>query len=138
MPASCALVEAGLPGAAGGGRGGVGVDEQVGHGAGPDLPVRVEAVQPGQVAKSVRAAPGVQRAGEVVVARVAVADDGARVAGQDAAGVDGLFGPVAGVHRGEELGAGHVHVMQVPGDAGGGLVGVQHPGRAAAAPGRGP
>ena len=106
--------------------------------AGPDLPVRVEAVQPGQVAKPVRAAPGMQRTGQVVVAGVAVADDGARIAGQDAAGVDGLLGPVAGVHGGEELGAGHVHVVQFPGGAGGGLVGVQHRGGAAAAPGRGP
>ena len=54
------LVAAGLPGGAGGGRGGVGVNEQVSHGAGPQLPVRVEAVQPGQVPEPVRAAPGVQ------------------------------------------------------------------------------
>ena len=39
-------------------------------------------------------------------------------------------GPAAGVHRGEELGAGDVDVVQVPGGAGGGLVGVQHPGLA--------
>ena len=74
-------------------------------------------------------APGVQRVGEVLVSLVAVADDGAGVAGQDAAGVYGFFRPVPGVHRGEELGAGDVHVVQVPGGAGGGLIGVQHPGR---------
>ena len=115
-------------GAAGGGGPGVGVDEQVGHGPGPDLAVGVEAVQPGQVTQPVRAAPGVQRVGEVLISLVAVADDGARVAGQDAAGVDRFAGPVAGVHRGEELGARHVHVVQFPGGAGGGLVRVQHPG----------
>ena len=73
------------------------------------------------------AAPGVQRVGEVLISLVAVADDGARVAGQDTAGVDGFFGPVPGVHRGEELSAGDMDIMQVPGDPGGGLVGVQHP-----------
>ena len=36
--------------------------------------------------------------------------------------------PVAGVHRGEELGARHVHVAQCPRGPGGGLVGVQHRG----------
>ena len=109
---------------------GVGVDEQVGHGPGPDLAVGVEAVQPGQVAQPVGAAPGVQRVGEVLVSLVAVADDRAGVAGQDAAGVDGFLRPVAGVHRGEELGARDVDVVQFPGGAGGRLVGVEHPGGA--------
>ena len=72
------------------------------------------------------AAPGMQRVGEVLISLVAVADDGARVAGQDTAGVDSFFRPVTSVHRGEELRAGHVDIMQVPGDPGGGLVGVQH------------
>ncbi len=53
--------------AAGGGGLGVGVDEQVSHGPGPDLALRAEAVQPGQVAQPVRAAPGVQRVGEVLI-----------------------------------------------------------------------
>ena len=75
-----------------------------------------------------RAAPGVQRVGEVLISLVAVADDGAGVAGQDAAGVDRFAGPVAGMRRGEELGARDVHVAQVPGGPGGGLVGVQHRG----------
>src|SRR5260370_24702521 len=122
------LVETGLPAAAGGGGSGVGVDKQVGHGAGPDLPSGAEAVQPGQVPQPVGAAPGVQSAGEVLISLVAVADDGASVAGQDTAGVDSFFGPVTGVHRGEELSAGHVDIMQVPGDPGGALVGVQHTG----------
>jgi hypothetical protein len=47
------------------------------------------AVQPGQVPQPVGAAPGVQGAGEVLVSLVAVADDGARISGQDPAGVDG-------------------------------------------------
>src|SRR5271166_3687566 len=48
--------------------------------------VAVEAVQPGQVTQPVRAAPGVQRVGEVLIPLVAVADDGARIAGEDPAG----------------------------------------------------
>jgi hypothetical protein len=95
----------------------------------------------------VRAAPGVQRVGQVLVPRVAVADDRAGVTGEHASGVDVGGGPAAGVHRGQELGAGHVHIMQAPADAGGSLVGVQHPGLAQqqpdpvqerAQPGRGP
>src|SRR5262249_12182362 len=121
-----AVAEGGPAGPAGGAGPGVGVDEQVGHRPGPDLALGVEAVQPGQVAQAVRAAPGVQRVSEGLVSLVAVADDGARVAGQDAAGVDGLAGPVARVHGGEELGAGHVDVAELPGGAGGGLVGVEH------------
>ena len=128
MPARPGVAEAGLAGAAGGGGLGVGVDEQVGHGPGPDLAVGVEAVQPGQVTEPVRAAPGVQRIGEVLVPLVAVADDGALISGEDAAGVDRLAAPVTGVHGGEELGARHVHVAQLPGGPGGSLVGVQHPG----------
>ncbi len=77
-----------------------------------------------------RRAPGVQGVAEVLVSGVAVADDRAGVAGEDAAGVDVLRGPAAGVHGGEELGAGDVHVPQLPGRAGGGLVGVQHCGGA--------
>jgi hypothetical protein len=57
-----------------------------------------------------------QRAGEMLVSLVAVADDGARIPGEDAVGVDRLAGPVADVHRGEELGARHVHVAQLPRD----------------------
>jgi hypothetical protein len=72
----------------------------------------------------------VQRAGEVVVPGVPVADDGAGVAWQHAAGVDVVGGAAAGVQGGEELGAGHVHVVQLAGGAGWGLVGVQHPGLA--------
>jgi hypothetical protein len=65
----------------------------------------------------------VQRAGEVVVPGVPVADDGAGVAWQHAAGVDVVGGAAAGVQGGEELGAGHVHVVQLAGGAGWGLVG---------------
>ena len=60
------------------------------------------------------------------------------VAGQDAAGVDGFAGPVAGVHGGEEPGARHVHVAQVPRGPGGGLVGVQHRGGGQQLPEPGP
>src|SRR5487761_1373821 len=76
-----AVAEGGLPRPAGGAGAGVGVDEQVGHRPCPDLPFGVEAVQPGQVAQPVGAAPGVQRAGEVLVSLVAVSDDGAAVTG---------------------------------------------------------
>jgi hypothetical protein len=61
-------------------------------------------VQAGQVAEPVRAAPGVQRVREVLVSLVAVADDGAGVAGQDAAGVAGF--PLNGPSR-PERSAGH-------------------------------
>src|SRR5207237_6642780 len=57
-----AVAEAGLAGGAGGGGLRGGVDEQVSHGPGPDLAVGIEAVQAGQVAQPVRAAPGMQRA----------------------------------------------------------------------------
>ena len=66
-----------------------------------------------------------QRVGEVAVSGVAVADDRPGVAREDAAGVDVLSGPAAGVHGGEELGAGDMHVIQFPGRAGGGLVSVE-------------
>jgi hypothetical protein len=35
----------------------------------------------------------------------------------------------AGVHGRQELGAGHVHAFQPAISAGGGLIGIQHPGR---------
>ena len=102
-------------------------DQEVGHGPCPYLAVGIEFIQALEVAQPVGAAPGVHRVAEVVIAGVAVTHNGALVAGQHAAGVDVLRGPAAGVHGGEELGAGHVHIAQVPGGAGGGLVGVQHP-----------
>ena len=64
-------IEAGLPGGAGGSRGRVGVDGLSAM-ARPALPGGVEAVQPGRVAQAVRAAPGMQRIGEVLVSLVAV------------------------------------------------------------------
>ena len=128
MPVRQASLRLACAGAAGGGGPGVGVDEQVSHGPCPDLALGVEAVQPGQVTQPVRAAPGVQCIGEMLIPPVAVADDGAGVAGQDAASVDRFAGPVAGVHRGEELSARHVHVAQFPRRPGGGLVGIQHRG----------
>jgi hypothetical protein len=70
------------------------------------------------------AAPGVQGVGEVGVAGVAVAHDGAGVAGQDRAVVDVGLRAAAGVHRGQPLGRGDVHVAQVLVGAGGGLVDV--------------
>jgi hypothetical protein len=73
----------------------------------------------------VRTAPGVQRVGQVLVLGVAVADDRAPVPGKHAAGVDILRGPAAGMHRGEELGAGHVHIVQAPAGAGRSLIGIQ-------------
>jgi hypothetical protein len=67
------------------------------------------------------AAPGVQGVGEV---GVAVAHEGARVLGQDPAVVDVGLRAAAGVHRGQPLGRGDVHVAQVLVGAGGGLVDV--------------
>src|SRR5258708_4952371 len=64
---------------------------------GADVALRVEPVQPGQVAQSVRTAPGMQRVAEVVIAGVAVADDGAGVSGQDLAAVDSFAGAAAPV-----------------------------------------
>jgi hypothetical protein len=56
-------------------------------------PPRVEAVQPGEVAQAVRAAPGVHRAGQVLIAGAAVPHDRAGVAGEHATGVDVFCGP---------------------------------------------
>ncbi len=68
-----------------------------------------------------------RRVAEVVIASVAVADDGAGVSGKDPAGVDSFGGAAAGVQGSEELGAGHVHVALPAVSAGRGLVGIQHP-----------
>ena len=63
-----------------------------------------------------------QRTGEVRVPGVAVADDDAGVAGENMPGVDGVRGPVPGVHERQVGGAGQVHVPQPAGGAGRGLV----------------
>jgi len=105
----------------------VGVGEGVGHRGGPELGVGVGGVHRAQVSQQVRAAPGVRSVDEVGVAGVAVAHDGAGVAGQYVAGVDVGGGAAAGVHRGEELGARHVHVGQSALRASGGLIDVDHP-----------
>src|ERR1019366_4709337 len=101
-------VQGGLAGHAGG-RGGVaGLDQQAGHLTCPRLPGGLELVEVLQVAQQVSSAPGVQRAGQVRIADVAVADDDAVVAGQHAAGVDRVRGTVSGVQAGEVAGAGQV------------------------------
>ena len=83
-------VQDGLPGLAGG-RGGVaGLDEQARHLGRPLLPGGLEVIQAFQVPEQVNPAPGVQRAGQVPVAGVPVADDDALVTGQHTAGVDRL------------------------------------------------
>jgi hypothetical protein len=64
---------------------------------------------------------------QVDVAGVAVADDGAGVAGQHLPGVDVGLGPAAGVHRGQKLGGRDVDVFESAVGAGGGFVDVQHP-----------
>ncbi len=84
-----------------------------------------------------RTAPGMQRVAEVVIAGVAVADDGAGVSGQDLAGVDSFGGAAAGVQGGQELDAGHVHVVQLAVSAGG-VSSAYSTGPGAAAPGPGP
>jgi hypothetical protein len=67
------------------------------------------------------------RRDQVGVAGVAVAHDGAGVAGQYPTGVDVVFGSSAGVHRGEELPRRDVDVFQVAGGAAGDLIGVEYP-----------
>src|SRR5450756_1690614 len=80
-------------------RGVAGLDEQGRHAGGPVLLPGLEVVQVLQVAQEMRPAPRVQGVGEVAVAGVvAVADDDAGVAGQDAAGVDRGRGPVSYTH----------------------------------------
>ena len=54
----------------------------VGHRRGPELPVGVDPVERGQIPDQVGSAPGVVGVDQVLVAGVAVADDGAGVAGQ--------------------------------------------------------
>ena len=66
------VIEVLTAGGAGCGGGGIGVNQQVGHGPCPDLPVRVEGVEVPQVTQVVRAAPGVQRVSQVLIAGVAV------------------------------------------------------------------
>lgn len=67
-----------------------------------------------QVAQEVCAAPGVQDPVEVGVAGVAVADQDTAQVRQDATGVNGRSGAVAGVQEGEVRGRGHVQ-ERVPG-----------------------
>ena len=80
----------------------------------------------GQVSDQVRSAPGVVGVDQVLVAGVAVADDGAGVAGQDLPVVDVVLRTAAGVHRGQELGGGDVDVLQPTSGADRGLIGSQH------------
>ena len=77
----------------------VGVGEGVGHRLCPDLAFGVGAVERGQISEQVSTAPGVVGVDQVEVAGVAVADDGAGVAGQHRPGVDVVLGAPAGVHR---------------------------------------
>ncbi len=67
-----------------------------------------------------------QRLHQVVVTGVAVPHDRPRETGQHLTRVDIGRGPATGVQVGQELGARHVHVGQVPFGAGGGLISVQH------------
>ena len=89
-----------------------------------------EVVDVFKIAKQVSSAPGVQRAGQVAVAGVAVAHQHAGVAGQHPAGAGVLRGPPGHVQVSEVAGAGHVHVRQALRGPGGGLVGVQRRGGA--------
>ena len=69
------------------GSGGVpGLDQQPCHVPGPGLPGGLEVVQALQIAQQVNSALGVQRAGQVRIPRVPVADDDPRVSGQYPAG----------------------------------------------------
>ena len=95
-----------LPGLAGFSCGVASLDEQAGHLRGPVLFSRLEVVQVLQVPQEMGSAPGVQRAGEVPVAVVTVADDDAGVARENAAGVDRVAGPVPSVHVRQVRGAG--------------------------------
>jgi hypothetical protein len=105
----------------------VGVGEGVGHRRCPELALRVDAVKRGQVSDQVRTTPSMVGVDQMNVAGVAVAHDGAGVAGQHLAGVDVVLGAAAGVHRGQELGAGGVDILQGAVGADWGLIDVQHP-----------
>jgi hypothetical protein len=81
-------VQGGLAGCAGGPGGVAGLDQQARHLGCPLLLRWLEVMQALEIPERVNPAPGVQGAGQVAIAGVAVADDHALIAGQHTAGID--------------------------------------------------
>lgn len=63
---------------------------------------------------------------QVLVGGVPVPDQSPIEAGQHPTGIHVRGSTPADVEQGQRVGAGHVHVLELPVDAGRGLVGVQH------------
>jgi len=111
-----------------GGLGGVGVlvrlGEGVDHRRGQYCRSGSGGVHRSQIPEQVSSAPGVMGLDQVGVAAVAVAHDRAGVSGQHLSGVDSGLAASTGVHRGQELGARHMHVFEAAVGAGWGLIDV--------------